>query len=163
MELDKTSWSILACLQKNARASFADIGREVGMSAPAVAERMAKLEEAGIVLGYRVELDYEKTGQALKALIAFSAHSGKFRPFLNFIGKLDEVLECHRVTGNHCIYLKVVAENSGRLQELLASMMEFGDTTTSIILSSPITHRIFTKYESRAKGKGRAVKDRQAP
>jgi Lrp/AsnC family leucine-responsive transcriptional regulator len=163
MELDKTSWSILACLQKNARASFADIGREVGMSAPAVAERMAKLEEAGIIQGYRIEVDYEKTGHALKALIAFSAHSGKFQSFLNFIGKLDEVLECHRVTGNHCIYLKVVAENSGRLQELLARMMEYGDTTTSIILSSPITHRIFTNHENPVKGKGRVVKGRQAP
>ncbi len=161
MELDKTSWSILACLQDNARASFADIGREVGMSAPAVAERMAKLEEAGIIQGYRIEVDYEKTGYALKALIAFSAHSGKFQPFLNYIAKLDEVLECHRVTGNHCIYLKVVAENSGRLQELLARMMEYGDTTTSIILSSPITHRGFRKHETRVKGKGQVAKSRQ--
>ena len=160
MELDKTSWSILACLQENARASFADIGREVGMSAPAVAERMAKLEEAGIIQGYRIEVDYEKTGYALKALIAFTAHSGKFQPFLNYIDKLDEVLECHRVTGNHCIFLKVVVENSGHLQQLLASMMEYGETTTSIILSSPITHRIFTKHETRTKGKGRAVKAR---
>ena len=143
MELDKTSWSILACLQENARASFADIGREVGLSAPAVAERMIKLEE---------------TGYALKAFISFIAHSGKLLPFLNYISKLDEVLECHRVTGNHCIYLKVVVENSGHLQELLAHMMEYGDTTTSIILSSPITHRIFTKHETKSKGKGRAVK-----
>ena len=162
MELDQTSWSILACLQENARASFADIGREVGMSAPAVADRMAKLEEAGIIRGYRIEVDYEKAGYALKALIAFSAHSGKFQSFLNYIAKLDEVLECHRVTGNHCIYLKVVAENSGRLQELLARMMEFGDTTTSIILSSPINYRVFSKHETRVKGKDRVAKGRPA-
>ena len=162
MGLDKTSWSILACLQQNARASFADIGREVGLSAPAVAERMLKLEEAGIIQGYRIEVDYEKTGYALKALIAFSAHSGKFIPFLHYIEKLDEVLECHRVTGNHCIYLKVVVANSGHLQELLAHMMEYGETTTSIILSSPITHRVFSKHETRIKGKGHAVKDRLA-
>ena len=161
MELDKTSWSILACLQENARASFADIGREVGLSAPAVAERMIKLEEAGIIQGYRIEVDYEKTGYALKAFIAFTAHSENSLPFLNYIEKLDEVLECHRVTGNHCIYLKVVVENSGHLQELLARMMEYGETTTSIILSSPITHRIFTKHETKPKGKGRAVKTRQ--
>ena len=160
MELDKTSWSILTCLQENARASFADIGREVGLSAPAVAERMVKLEEAGIIQGYRIEVDYEKTGYALKALIAFSAHSGKLIPFLNYIEKLDAVLECHRVTGNHCIYLKVVAENSGHLQEMLARMMEYGETTTSIILSSPITHRVFSRKEALAKGKGRAAKGR---
>jgi Lrp/AsnC family transcriptional regulator, leucine-responsive regulatory protein len=161
MELDRTSWSILACLQENARASFADIGREVGLSAPAVAERMIKLEEAGIIKGYRIEVDYEKTGYALKAIIAFTAHSGKLTPFLNYITKLDEVLECHRVTGNYCIFLKVVVENSGHLQELLARMMEYGDTTTSIVLSSPITHRIFTKHEIKVKGKGPAVKSRQ--
>ena len=141
MELDKTSWSILACLQENARASFADIGREVGLSAPAVAERMLKLEEAGIT---------------------FTAHSGKFLSFLNYIAKRDEVLECHRVTGNYCIFLKVVVENSGHLQQLLTSMMEYGETTTSIILSSPITHRIFTRHTSRPKGKGQNAKSRQA-
>ncbi|HEY8732931.1 MAG TPA: Lrp/AsnC family transcriptional regulator [Puia sp.] len=160
MELDKTSWSILACLQENARASFADIGREVGLSAPAVADRMIKLEQAGVIQGYRIDVDYEKTGYGLKAFIAFTAHAGKLLPFLNYIDKLDEVLECHRVTGNHCIYLKVVVENSGHLQELLARMMEYGETTTSIILSSPITHRIFTKHETRSKGKGRAAKSR---
>jgi Lrp/AsnC family leucine-responsive transcriptional regulator len=162
MELDKTSWSILACLQENARASFADIGREVGLSAPAVAERMIKLEEAGIIQGYRVEVDYEKAGHALKAFIAFTAHSGKLIPFLNYIEKLDEVLECHRVTGNHCIFLKVVVSNSSHLQELLARMMEYGETHTSIILSSPITHRIFTRHEIRLKGKGQVAKARLA-
>jgi Lrp/AsnC family transcriptional regulator, leucine-responsive regulatory protein len=160
MELDKTSWAILACLQENARASFADIGREVNLSAPAVAERMCKFEEAGIIQGYRIEVDYEKTGYALKALIAVTTSSGKLTPFLNYIGKLDEVLECHRVTGNHCVYLKVVVENSGHLQELLARMTEYGETTTSIILSSPITHRIFTKHESKTKGKGQPARVR---
>lgn len=162
MELDKINWSILTCLQENARASFADIGREVGLSAPAVAERVSKMEEAGIILGFRLEVDYEKTGYSLKAFIAFTAHSGKLMPFLNYVDKLDEVLECHRVTGNYCIFLKVVVSNSGRLQELLAQMMEYGDTTTSIILSSPITYRIFTKHENKTKGKGLSAKVRLA-
>jgi len=161
MELDKTSWAILACLQENARASFADIGREVGLSAPAVAERMTKLEEACIIQGYRIEVDYEKTGYGLKAIIAFTAHSGKFIPFLNHIEKLEEVIECHRVTGNYCIFLKVIVENSAHLQQLLTRLMEFGETTTSIILSSPVTHRIFTMHETRIKGRGQAVKARQ--
>lgn len=161
MELDKTSWSILACLQENARASFADIGREVGLSAPAVAERMVKLEDAGIILGYRIEVDYEKTGYALKAFVTFVAHSGKFNSFLNYIEKLDEVLECHRVTGNYCIFLKIAVKNSGHLQQLLTSMMEYGETTTSVILSSPITHRIFTNHDTKPKGRGQVAKFRQ--
>ena len=162
MELDKTNWSILTCLQENARASFADIGREVGLSAPAVAERVSKMEEAGIIQGFRLDVDYEKTGYALKAFIAFTAHSGRLMPFLNYVEKLDEVLECHRVTGNYCIFLKVVVSNSSRLQELLAHMMEYGDTTTSIILSSPITYRFFTKHENKTKGKGLSAKARLA-
>jgi Lrp/AsnC family transcriptional regulator, leucine-responsive regulatory protein len=160
MELDKTSWSILACLQENARASFADIGREVGLSAPAVAERMIKLEETGIIQGYRIDVDYEKTGYGLKAFITFTAHSGKFHSFLNYISKLDEVIECHRVTGNYCIFLKVIVRNSGHLQLLLTSMMEYGETTTSVILSSPITHRIFTNHETKLRGRGPAVRSR---
>ena len=160
MELDKTNWSILTCLQENARASFADIGREVGLSAPAVAERVSKMEEAGIIQGFRLDVDYEKTGYALKAFIAFTAHSGKLMPFLNYVEKLDEVLECHRVTGNYCIFLKVVVQNSGHLQQLLTSMMEYGETTTSVILSSPITHSIFTKHEMKSKGRGQVVKSR---
>jgi Lrp/AsnC family transcriptional regulator, leucine-responsive regulatory protein len=162
MELDKTSWSILACLQENARASFADIGREVGLSAPAVAERMIKLEESGVIQGYRIDVDYEKTGYALKAFITFSALPGKFIPFLNYIAKKDEVLECHRVTGNSCIFLKVIAQNSGHLQQLLYSMMEYGETTTSIILSSPITHRALPTQNAKPKGKGRVAKTRPA-
>jgi Lrp/AsnC family leucine-responsive transcriptional regulator len=145
MELDKISWSIIRSLQENARASYADIGREVGLSAPAVAERMQKLEEAGIINGYHINLDYEKTGYALKAFITFTAHSGKLLPFLKYIEPMDEVLECHRVTGNYCIFLKVVVKDSLQLEQLLTRFMEYGDTTTSIILSSPITQRVMSK------------------
>jgi Lrp/AsnC family transcriptional regulator, leucine-responsive regulatory protein len=162
MELDKTSWSILACLQENARASFADIGREVGLSAPAVAERMIKLEEAGVIQGYRIDVDYEKIGYALKAFITFTALPGKFMAFLNYIAKKEEVLECHRVTGNYCIFLKVMAQNSGHLQQLLQSMMEYGETTTSVILSSPITHRVLPRQTAKSKGRDRVAKQRQA-
>ena len=148
MEIDKINWSIISSLQENARASYADIGREVGLSAPAVAERMQKLEEAGIIRGYHIDLDYEKAGYALKAFITFTAHSGKLLPFLKYIEKMDEVLECHRVTGNYCIFLKVMVRDSLQLEQMLTRFMEYGDTTTSIILSSPVTHRIFSKPEA---------------
>lgn len=147
MELDQISWSIISRLQDNARASYADIGREVGLSAPAVAERIQKLEEAGIINGYHIDLNYEKTGYALKAFVSFTAHSGKLLPFLKYIESLEEVQECHRVTGNYCIFLKVVVKDSSRLEQMLTRFMEYGDTTTSIILSSPVTRRVFSKPE----------------
>jgi len=89
IELDKTSWSILACLQENARASFADIGREVGLSAPAVAERMIKLEESGIIQGYRIEVDYEKNRICIKSFYLF------YRAF----GKITSVFKLYQQTG----------------------------------------------------------------
>jgi Lrp/AsnC family leucine-responsive transcriptional regulator len=148
MEIDKINWSIISSLQENARASYADIGREVGLSAPAVAERMQKMEEAGVIRGYHIDLDYEKTGYALKAFVTFTAHSGKLLPFLKYVEKMDEVLECHRVTGNYCIFLKVMVRDSLHLEQMLTRFMEYGDTTTSVILSSPVTHRVFSKPDS---------------
>ncbi|HEY4155197.1 MAG TPA: Lrp/AsnC family transcriptional regulator [Puia sp.] len=161
MELDRISWSIISSLQENARASYADIGRTVGLSAPAVAERMQKLEESGIINGYHIDLDYERTGYALKAFISFTAHSGKLVTFLKYIEKMDEVLECHRVTGNYCIFLKVVVKDSQQLEQLLSRFMEYGETTTSIILSSPISHRVFSKSDAGLTKTNRAAKLRR--
>jgi Lrp/AsnC family leucine-responsive transcriptional regulator len=162
MELDKISWSILASLQENARASYADIGRAVGLSAPAVAERMQKLEEAGIIKGYHIDLDHEKMGYSLKAFITFTAHSGKLMPFLQYVEKMEEVLECHRVTGNYCIFLKVMVKNSAELEQMLTRFMEYGETTTSIILSSPVTHRVLPGPEQPAIKTNRVAKLRPA-
>jgi len=160
MELDAINWSIISSLQENARASYADIGRVVGLSAPAVAERMQKLEEAGIIKGYHIDLDYEKAGYALKAFITFTAHSGKLMPFLKYVERINEVLECHRVTGSYCIFLKVVVKDSMQLEQMLTRFMEYGDTTTSIILSSPVIQRIFSKPESQSTKTNRFAKVR---
>jgi Lrp/AsnC family leucine-responsive transcriptional regulator len=97
----------------------------------------------------------------LKAFITFTAHSGKLMPFSKYIEKMDEVLECHRVTGNYCIFLKVVVKNSLHLEQLLARFMEYGDTTTSIILSSPITHRVFSNADPAPTKTNPAAKLRQ--
>ncbi len=140
MEIDKINWSILECLQQNARASFADIGREVGLSAPAVAERMVKMEETGIVRGYSVDIDHEKAGYFLKAIITFVAQSGKLPPFLKMLDKMEEVLECHRVTGKYCLFMKVLARDAHHLEQILTRFSEYGDSITSIVLSTPVCH-----------------------
>jgi Lrp/AsnC family transcriptional regulator, leucine-responsive regulatory protein len=142
MEMDKLSWTILGALQENARTSFADIGRKVGLSAPAVAERIQKLEEANVIKGYHAALSHEGVGYSMTAIIAFSAHGGNTAPFIKYVETVQEVLECHRVTGNYCLYMKVVFKTPKHLEELINKFNTFGETTTSVILSSPVEHRV---------------------
>jgi Lrp/AsnC family transcriptional regulator, leucine-responsive regulatory protein len=142
IDMDKLSWTILSALQENARTSFADIGRKVGLSAPAVAERIQKLEEGNVIKGYHAALSYEGVGYSMTAIIAFSAHSGNTAPFIKYIEQVQEVLECHRVTGNYCLYMKVAFKSPKHLEELINKFNTFGETTTSVILSSPVEHRV---------------------
>jgi Lrp/AsnC family transcriptional regulator, leucine-responsive regulatory protein len=82
MPVDKLNWQILDALQKNARQSFSEIGRQVGLSSPAVAERVKKMEDAGIIKGYKAQVSYNKTGHQLKAVITLRAFMGRLKPFL---------------------------------------------------------------------------------
>lgn len=143
MELDKLHWSILTVLQENARLSFAEIGRMVGLSAPAVAERVQKLEDAGVIKRYTVALDYAKIGTPLQAVVLFTSSSGKMSTFLKHIEKLQEVMECHRITGNYCLLLRIAVKSPAHLEEVINRFAEFGETITSVVLSSPLEYRIF--------------------
>lgn len=142
MELDKLNWSILTVLQENARLPFAEIGRKVGLSAPAVAERVQKLEDAGVIKRYTVALDNAKIGHPLQAIVLFTSSSGKMSTFLKHIEKLQEVQECHRITGNYCLLLKIAVQSPAHLEEVINRFVEFGETITSVILSSPLEHRL---------------------
>lgn len=142
MELDKLHWSILTVLQENARLSFAEIGRMVGLSAPAVAERVQKMEDAGVIKRYTVALDAAKIGSPLQAVVLFTTNSGKLSVFLKHIEKLQEVMECHRITGNYCLLLKIAVKSPGHLEEVINRFVEYGETITSVVLSSPLEYRI---------------------
>lgn len=142
MELDKLHWSILTVLQENARLSFAEIGRMVGLSAPAVAERVQKLEDAGVIRRYTVALDHAKIGLSLQAVVLFTTNSGKLSTFLKHIEKLQEVMECHRITGNYCLLLKIAVKSPAHLEEVINRFVEYGETITSVVLSSPLEHRV---------------------
>lgn len=138
MELDKLNWAILHVLQENSRLSFAEIGRRVGLSAPAVAERVQKLEDAGIIRGYRAELDLEKIGYPLRAIISFKAHAGKLPPFLKLLEQIPQLLECNRVTGSECLVMKVAVQRPQDLEDIINRFVAYGEPTTSVILSSPV-------------------------
>src|SRR5690606_6398707 len=108
MPLDSLNWKILQALQQNARMSFSEIGRKVGLTSPAVAERVKKMEDKGIIKGYKVQVSYNKTGHQLKAIITLKVFMGRLKPFLDKVGEFREVINCYRITGNENIILEVV-------------------------------------------------------
>lgn len=141
--LDDVNWRILQELQQNARISFAELGRRVGLTAPAVAERVRRLEEKGIITGYHAELDTSKVGLPLLAFIRIATSGeGRYEQVLALVRDRPEVLECHRVTGGDSYFVKVIVSSVQHLEEFLERLLPYGQPTTSIVLSSPVTHRV---------------------
>jgi len=139
-DLDSTDRAILELLQENCKQPFAGIGEKVGLSAPAVVERVHKLEEAGIVQGYRAVLDARKLGRDVTAFIGVSTERpGAIAAVESALGALDEVLECHHVTGSHTLMLKVKTRNTESLERLIDSVREVEGVTrteTMVVLST---------------------------
>jgi Lrp/AsnC family leucine-responsive transcriptional regulator len=154
--LDDVGWSILDELQQNARVSFAELGRRVGLSTPAVLERVHKMEECGIILGYHAKLDGAKAGMPITAFIRLSVLGDLLQRVIAIAQKLDEVLECHRVTGTDSFVIKVGVSSVEHLQELFDKFSPYVATTTSIILSSPVTHRVIVRSPNQKKERKRA-------
>lgn len=136
--MDKLNWMILEQLQKNARRSFTDIGKEVGLTSPAVAERVRKMEDASIITGYKTEVSYQKTGHQLKAVITLRAFMGRLKPFLEKVKEFHEVINCYRITGNENIIMEVVLYDQAHLEEFIDKLITYGETKTHIILSNII-------------------------
>ena len=144
--LDKTGWHILEELQKNGRLSFAELGRRVGLTLPAAAERVRKMEDAGIITGFRAEVDPAKIGLPIAALIRISVVGDVFARLAQAVREMPEVLECHRGTGADSFTLKVAVESVQHLERLIDKLTPFGTTSTSIILSTLVGKRDFTRH-----------------
>ena len=141
--LDAVSWRILCELQDNARLSFSELGRRVGLTPPAVAERVRRLEDAGVITGYRLELNVERLGLPLVAFIRLASRGSQtVAEVSQGMADLSEVLECHHVTGEDCYILKVAVESVRHLEALLERLLRFGSTTTSIVISTPVARRV---------------------
>lgn len=138
MKLDKLNWAILEELQKNARASFSEIGRKVGLTSPAVAERVKKMEDSGVISSYRVNLSHQKTGYQLRAVITLRAFTGRLKAFLETVKSFKEVINCYRITGNENIIMEVVLHDQVHLEKLIDKLITYGETRTHIILSNVI-------------------------
>jgi Lrp/AsnC family leucine-responsive transcriptional regulator len=141
-KVDGIDWKLLLELQQNARLSFSELGRRVGLTPPAVAERVRRLEEAEVITGYRVDLDTEKLGHTVTAVIRLQIPEGGCARFAPIAPEIPEIHECHRITGGDSYVMKVVVPSIRHLESLLDRLAVHGTTITSIVLSSPVTHRI---------------------
>lgn len=141
--MHKLNWSILKLLQLNSRLSYVEIGREVGLSAPAVADRIQKMEGKGIIEGYKVKLNLRQIGLPLTAISSLKLRTGMLESFLKELKGMPDIYECHRVTGNECLVMKAALKGPAQLEKLINKLMQYGEPTTSVILSSPHEHHIF--------------------
>jgi Lrp/AsnC family transcriptional regulator, leucine-responsive regulatory protein len=139
--LDPTNRSLLAELASDARISLAELGRRVGLSAPAVAERLGRLEREGVITGYRVDLDPRALGFAFAAVLRMRPAPRQIPKVADVARATPEVVECHRVTGEDCFYMKLHVRSVEHLEEVIDRFTPFGQTTTSIIQSSPVSPR----------------------
>ena len=140
--LDDVNWRILEALQADARLSYTELGRRIGLSPPAVAERVRRLEDAGIIRGYRLEVDPHKLGRPVLALIRMVARTVSCAQLSRMLAEYPEVLECHRVTGEASCILKVAVQSTAHLGEFIDRVLPYGETTTWLVLSSSVTHRV---------------------
>jgi Lrp/AsnC family transcriptional regulator, leucine-responsive regulatory protein len=139
--LDKTGWALLNLLQQNARMSFADLGREVGLTASGVADRVRRMEDAGIITRYRAEIDLTKIGLPINAIMRVTVNGPSTR-FVEMLRDVVEVRECHRVTGSDCLILKLSLASTSHLEALIDSFEPYGHhITTMLVLSTPVPDR----------------------
>lgn len=140
MILDSLNWKILKCLQDNSRQSNVAIGKLVGISSPAVSERIKKMEDAGIIQGYKTSISPLDVGYQLKALITLRAFMGMLKPFLEKVKTYDEVLNCYRITGNENFVMEVVFKNQKHLENFIDQLIVYGETKTQIVLSHVVKY-----------------------
>lgn len=136
--MDRTDYRIIELLQLEGRISMKDLGMKVGLTAPAVSERVKKMEESGIITGYKACIDPAKLNRNIMAFIDIAMSADKYTNFLQFSNARREIVECHHVTGGDCMTIKVMVRNMMELEALIDDIKKMGNTRTSLILSSPI-------------------------
>lgn len=141
MKLDALNSKILKCLQQNARMSNAEIGRQVGITSPAVSERIKKMEDIGIIEDYKAIVSPFEIGYQLKAIITLRAFMGKLKPFLEKVKTYDEVVNCYRITGDENIVMEVVLKNHKHLEVFIDQLISYGESKTNIVLSRVIKQK----------------------
>jgi Lrp/AsnC family leucine-responsive transcriptional regulator len=146
LELDAIAWKILECLQRNARLSFAELGRKVGLSTPAVAERVHRMEEAGVITGYHAGVNMAKLGVPIRILMRLTIPGGDLQisRTVSAIKDLQEISRCHRITGHESFVIEADVVSIRHMEALIDRLSALGATSTSTVLSSPVERREYT-------------------
>jgi Lrp/AsnC family transcriptional regulator, leucine-responsive regulatory protein len=139
--LDTTNIGLLRELEADARLSLAELGRRVGLSSPAVADRLERLEEAGVISGYRAEIDPRALGYELAVILRIRPAPRELKKVAELAQRTPEVVECHRITGDDCYLMKAHVRDVGHMEEVIDRFAIYGQTTTSIVQSSPVPGR----------------------
>ena len=139
--IDDISRRIVSELQRDGRMTIAELGRRVGLSAPAVTERLQRLEGAGVIRGYHADVNPRAIGLSLSAVVRIRPAPGQLRNVADAAVEAEEVVECHRITGEDCYIMRAHVRDVEHLEELIDRFTPLGQTTTSIVQSSPVPRR----------------------
>lgn len=139
--MDDIDRGLIAALQDDARTSYAQLGRIVGLSAPAVAERLRRLEASGVITGYHASVDLKKAGYGIVGFVRLSSPPDLAPQLERLAAETPEILEFHRVTGTEGCVMKLAVSSIEHLERIVVKFLPYGQTTTSIVLSSPVTWR----------------------
>ncbi|GGY05853.1 Lrp/AsnC family transcriptional regulator [Streptomyces hiroshimensis] len=141
--LDATDWAILREVQRDGRIPFTELARRVNLSASATKERVRRLEEAEVITGYRAEVNPERTGYPVMAVVRlkYPGPGTRHGPLRRLLEERPEILECLRTTGDDCYVMKVAATSTAHLEEIVDELAEFGSTTTNLVLSRTLPLR----------------------
>jgi Lrp/AsnC family leucine-responsive transcriptional regulator len=139
--LDATNLRLLAELQANARLSLAELGRRVGLSSPAVAERLQRLEQEGVILGYHARLDPRALGLSLSAVIRVRPAPRQLHQVGDLAKRTPEIVDCRRITGEDCYIMTAHLRSIEHLEEVIDRFAAYGQTTTSVVQSAPVPSR----------------------
>ncbi len=139
--LDEIDQKVLHILQEDARTSYAELGRQVGLTTPSVIERVRKLEDSKIITGYRAEIDTSRVGLPILAFVRMSITGVDYSHIIEVAESSNEVLECHRGTGEDSFIMKIAVSSVEHLQDVIDRLTPYGITTTTIVLSSPVKRR----------------------
>jgi len=136
VQLDAIDWRILEALQADGRASLSSLGKKVGLSQPAVSERVKRLESKGVIEGYSARVNFRAVGLDLLAIARIKTTFANLQACLKLFESMPEILEVHRVTGEDCLIVKVLVPRAAQLESVIDRLARYGSVTTSIVLSS---------------------------
>ena len=145
--MDDTNWAILAALQEDARLSYSELGRRVHLSPPAVADRVRRLEDAGVITGYRAVVDVSSLGWTVHGIVRMSCHGPRCVLRDPEVPDWPEIMSINRVTGDTCSILRMRARSIEHFERVIDALADFGRPSSSMVLSSPLLWKPVERFD----------------